>query len=398
VTPAGLPFTPPAVALTQELRWVLGRAFGPTQGPWRGALDGAEALRLAGALCLAERIGARVAPPPLLEELGREAALSLSAGRLATMARMRRLSALIPDLASLAAAEGVPVVLVKFAGLHAGGHLAEGARSASDLDLLLRRADAEHAFETLRGRGWLVSEVMTADHHLPPLLDDKGRLVELHTHLPGLAVPGTRRFAGFDALLDAGALEPAPGLGPYVHLLRRAPMVAHLVAHGLAHHGGADAYPVTRMLGDVIDLLPGRLEAGLGEAREWMSGVSAAEVEAVATLCEALENGALEGMDTVNGGRPAELLLRHVLAGALDPGYRSGLVVAHVLRPLTDEPRWWKMLKTVRRAAFPPRAQLAARMGGASRGGRLRRRLAHAAAFAGHVSRLALNAIRGHPS
>jgi hypothetical protein len=37
-------------------------------------------------------------------------------------------------------------------------------------------------------------------------------------------------------------------------------------------------------------------------------------------------------------------------------------------------------------------------MGGASRGGRLRRRLAHAAAFAGHVSRLALNAIRGHPS
>jgi hypothetical protein len=347
-------------------------------------------------LGVVERIGARVSSSLLVAELGREVACQLAVSRLRTLAGVRRLCALIPELVSLAEAAAIPIVLLKFAALHAGGWLAEGARAAGDVDVLVRERDAERAAEILIVRGFRAAEMTMADHHLPPLQDGQGRVVELHTRLPGLRRPESRRFAGFEALEAAGGLEPAPGPGRGCHLLRRDPMLAHVVAHGLAHHGGADDYPVARMLADVIDRLPGdRRASGMG-ALEWLADeVPRSDLEAVLGLCDTLEKGELDGLDAGRGSRREAALLRHVLAGSLDPGYRSSLIVGHLLRPLTDEPRWRKLLKMVRYSVFPSDAQLAARFGLPSARlvyGRLR--LAHALRLARRLPRLGGAALR----
>ena len=387
---------PPPIALTRELRWVLLRAFGPPESGFPGPVDAVRAARLATDLGVVERIGARVRSHLLVAELGREVACQLAAARLQVLAGVERLCDLLPELASAGEASAIPIVLLKFAALYAGGHLAQGSRAAGDLDVLVREGDAERATAVLIGLGFGVAETTMADHHLPPLQDGRGRVVELHTRVPGLRRPGNPRFASFEALEAAGALEPARGLGRGCHVLRRDAMVAHLVAHGLAHHGGADEYPVTRMLADVIDLLPdGCRRTGSG-AREWIADdVTPTDLEAVLGLCDALRKGDLEGI--VNGGEASRegALLRHVVAGGLDPEYRSALRVSHLLRPLTDEPRWRKFLKMVRYTAFPSDAQLAARLGLPS--ARLidrRLRMEHAGDLARRLPHLARAALR----
>lgn len=345
-------------------------------------------MTAAGDLGLVERIGARVPSSFLVSELGRDAARRLALSRLQALAPMRALCALIPELASILASVHIPFVLLKFAALHAGGYLAPGARVAGDVDILLKTADAARAAAVLAERGFFTAEATLADHHhLPPLHDRLGRVVELHTRLPGLRTPGERRFAGFEALESAGGLEPAPGLGPGGHVLRRELLAAHAVAHGLAQHGGVDAYPVTRMLADVIDVLPGERRATGLAAAPWIAAeVPPAELQALLGLCDALERGDLDGLDT----QPEGALLRHVLAGSLDADYRRSLALGHLFRAPSDEPRWRRVLKTIQALAWPTRGQLAARLGlPSARQVDRRLRLAHAAALARRVPRLA---------
>jgi len=388
--------SPPPVALTTEIRWVLLRAFGPPQAPFPDRVDGPRAAALAGDLGLVERIGARVPSSLLVTELGSDVARQLALSRLQVLARVRGLCDLIPELASAAAAAAIPIVLLKFAALHAGGYLAEGSRAASDIDILLPERDVERAAEILTSRGFFAAEAAMADHHhWPPLHDRQGRVVELHTRLPGLREPGGRRFAGFEALEAAGGLQPAPGLDSGCQLLRPDLMAAHAIAHGLAQHGGADVYPVTRALGDVIDVLPGeRRRRGIGAA-EWIAAdVPSSELDAVLGLCDALEKGDLDGLDARRETRTEGALLHHVLASSLDPDYRRSLAVDHLFHSLSDEPRWWRFLKRVQCLALPTKAQLAARLGlPSARLVTLRLRLAHAIALVRRLPWLARAAL-----
>ncbi len=388
----------PTVALTAEVRWVLLRAFGPAQAEYSDTIDGPRAAALAADLGLVERIVERVSPSRLVAELGPELARQLALSRLQAMARVRGLCDLLPELASATAAAAIPVVLLKFAALHAGGYLAEGSRAAGDVDVLVPDRDAPRAAQALIERGFFASEAKLSDHHhWPPLHDRQGRVVELHTRLPGLRPPGESRFAGFEALQRAGGLVPAPGLGPGCQLLRRDLLAAHLIAHGFAQHGGADAYPVTRALADVIDLLPGeRRTTGIGAAAEWIADdVPASELDAVLGLCDALERGDPDGLDA-RRDTPEGALFQHVLASSLDPGYRRSLAVGQLLHSLSDEPRWWRFVKTVQCLAWPTRAQLAARLGlPSARVVTLRLRLAHARALAGRLPGLARAALLG---
>jgi hypothetical protein len=381
--------------VTPEIRWVLRRAYGPPQAPVPDAVDGPRALATARDLGLVERIGARVPVPTLASELGQDVARQLALSRLQVLAGVRGLCDLIPELASAAATASIPIVLLKFAAMHAGGYLAEGSRAAGDLDVLVPEHDAARAAELLVSRGFIAAPRTLADHHhLPPLHDRQGRLVELHTRLPGLRLPGQRRFAGFKALQEAGGLVPAPELGSGCHLLRPDLMAAHAIAHGLVQHRGADVYPLTRALADVIDLLPGdRRARGIGAA-QWIAGdLPASALDAVLGLCDALEQGDLDGLEA---HEPRARLLRHVLASALDPDYRRSLAVGSLFRPLSDEPRWWRFLKTVQALALPTRAQLAARLGlPSARLVDLRLRLAHASALARRLPALARAALRG---
>jgi hypothetical protein len=367
------------------------RAFGLPQAPFPDRVDGPRAVETAVELGVVERIGARIPSELLVAELGREAAQHLAMARLQVLANVRGLRELIPELASVAAAAGIPIVLLKFAALQARGCLAEGSRAAGDVDVLLREGDAERLAEILTGHGFHAPATTLADHHLPPLLDGDGRMVELHTRLPGVRPPGSARFAGFDALEAAGGLEPAPGLGEHCFLPRRDLMAAYAVAHALAHHGGADAYPVSRMLADVIDVLPGDRRAPWINVREWIAAdVPGSAMDAVTGLCDALEKGELDGL-----AGPEEALLRHVLAGSLDPEYRRSLAVGFAMRPLTDGPRWRRFLKTVQWKAFPTKTQVAAQLGLPNvERVTLRLRLAPSIALAKRLPRLAGEALR----
>jgi hypothetical protein len=372
------------------------RAFGPPAADFHEAVDGALAFRVTRELGLVERIGARVDSTLLARELGRETARELAVYRLRALAGVQGLLELVPQLASASASASMPVVLLKLAALHATGCLLEGSRAAADIDVLVPERDAERAASILVGLGFHAEPATPANHHLPPFHDRRGRVVELHTRVLGLRDPRSRRFATFDSLVARDAVEPAPGLAPGCHVLRPELMAAHLIVHGIAHHGGSDDYPVMRTLGDVIDVLPDdRAVRGL-RAIEWISSdVDRGEVEAALSLCDALERGTVNELLVEEDSRPESLLLRHVLAGALDPGYRSGLVVDKVLRPVTDEPRWRRVLSTLRWAVFPTDAELAARLGVPDArlvDGRLRR--AHAGQLARKAPRYALAAAR----
>jgi len=380
------------VVLTAEIRWVLLRAFGPPAQVCSHRIDPARATELATDLGLVERIGARAPADLLVAELGREAARQLTAARLRAVAGVGALAELVAELAAMAASSSIPIVPLKFAGLHAGGHLLLGSRGAGDVDVLVREQDAERAAWLLGARGFQPVGMTAAEHHLPPWQDGRGRMVELHTRLPGLRVPGHARFCGFEDLESAGGLRPAPGFGDACHLLRPHPMVAHLVAHGLAHHGGADDYPVARMLADVIDVLAGDCRTLGAGAREWLDD-HVGGLEAVLGLCDRLKAGDLDGLAA--GAAPPEAgLLRHVLAGSLDADYRSRLVVGHLLHPLTDRGRWRKVMRMVRYSVFPSDADLAARFGLPS--ARLvdrRLRLVHARRLPGRMLELARAAL-----
>lgn len=358
-TLAARPAHPP-VALTAEIRWVLLRAFAPSQAAAPAHVQGAEVAALARDLGLVERIGARVPGGRLASELGRDVARELAVSRLQVLAGVNRLCHLIPELAAAAAEASVPLVFLKFAGLYVGGYLAEGSRAAADIDVLVPERDVARATQMLTARGFFESTTTLADHHhAPPLHDREGRVVELHTRLPGLRAPGQRRFAGYDTLRAAGGLEPAPGLGPGCHVLRRDLLAAHALAHGFAQHGGADVYPVTRALADVIDVLPlGHRAAGL-DAAPWVAAeLPSAKLRVLLGLCDALEQGDLDSLDD-----ECQALLQHVLASALDADYRRSMAIDHLWHAPSDEPRWWRFLKTVQCLAWPTKGQLAARLG-----------------------------------
>jgi len=348
------------------------------------------------ALGLVERIGARVPASRLVSEVGPEAARQLAASRLWVLAGVRELCSLIPALAETAASASVPIVLLKFAALHVGGYLAEGSRAAGDVDVLVREGDAERLAGVLIARGFWTAQATSADHHRPPLRDGLGRVVELHTRLPGLRRPGGRRFCGFDELASAGALDPAPGLAEGCHLLRRDPLAAHAIAHGLAHHGGADAYPLMRMLADVIDILGDDCRGRGARAREWLDDdVRPADLESALALGDALRAGRLDDLLAAPASQGEGALLRHVLASALDADYRASLVVRHFVHPLTDERRWRKLWTMVRYSVFPSDAQLAARFGLPSTHPIDRRlRLAHARRLPRRLVELARSAVR----
>jgi len=370
---------------------VLLRAFASPEVRFGEAIDGAQASAVAGALGLVERIGARVPPSTLAADLGREAARELALSRLQVMAKVGGLCDLVPELATAASNASISIVFLKFAALHAGGYVAEGSRAAGDIDVLVRERDVERAVDILAGHGFIAAGTTYAEHHLPPFLDRQGRVVELHTRLPGLREPGSRRFAGFEALERGGGLEPSSGLCDGCYRLRPGLLAAHAIAHGLAHHGGADAYPVSRALADVIDVLPrDRRTIGL-ESAQWIAeDVPAFELEAVVSLCNALEQGDLDGLVGRSEPRTECALLHHVLASSLDPDYRRSLAIGYVFDWLSDEPRWWRLLKTAQRIALPTRQQLAARLGLANaRSVDLRLRWAHTAGLVRRLPELA---------
>jgi len=360
-------FRPPPLAPTPELRWVLGRAFGPP-GDDGAPGEPTAAVELALRLDLAARIATRTPPERLGRDVGRDGARRLGLAQLGVRARSRRAALARAEILRAASAPAIPLVWLKQSALAVAGLIVEGARDTSDVDVLVPPELAASLQERLVAQGFRPLDLPGSEHQLPLLSAPSGLGIELHRHLPGLRAPGERRFAGWPALAAQGVLHPAPGGGftPDRDLLR-----AHAVAHGFLQHGATPrAYPLARMLADLHDLGSDGVDPLPARARTWLEGeLSRVEIDAISSLVTLLRRGALPGAD-----EPAGRLLSHLLAGALDDDYVASLKLVGAWAPLTDGPRWRARLGGVRAALFPTNGQLQAIYGPGRDAAALRRR------------------------
>jgi hypothetical protein len=372
--PRGIRFRPPPVEVSAELGWALARAFGPLEICVPPPADAGAALAAARRFEIAARIAARLPKERWEAELGESGATELRRERIGAVAAEVRLIEVARGVAETAGEMGVPVALLKFAALSASGAAAPGSRPACDVDLLAQAAGAAELHGELRRRGWKVSELPSGDHQMGALASPAG-VVELHLHLPGVRIAG--RSARFEDLERAALLIGGlPGWPAACRLPARDLLIGHALAHGIAQHGFAPhAYGQLKMIGDLVDL--GFAAEDEGRVREMIGAdVSAAEIAAARKLAAALAAGEDLRARLAEEEAGEILLLRHVIAGRQDDGYRAALKLG--LRPQPGDAR--RAVAAARAAwstVFLSRAQVDAIYGRPASGwGYLGRRLA----------------------
>ncbi len=258
-------------------------------------------------------------------------------------------------------------MLLKYAALRASGALVAGGRLASDVDLLVAAERAAELQEVLLGRGFTTAGLSGYEHQLPLVSHPRLGAVEVHLHLPGLRPPGGGGFARLEDLEAAGALcavAPAPGAGLAgaggLSVPTRPLLAAHALAHGLLQHGWAPAaYPPFRMVSDLVDLGLGAPEgdALLAAALPWLAAeLDPDEAWAARELCSRLAGGAWAA--TGGEAEPAERLVAHFLAGALDPLYRRSLGLRRLGGARTEGRGAAAWRRRIGKALFPTRAEV----------------------------------------
>ncbi len=393
----GVRFHPPALALGPGVRWMLLRAFGPVGADGGSAAPAAEA-QAALALCrrfeLSGRVAARQGRVRLAAELGAAVADGFARDQAAAAGGGLRIVALAERVAAAAAqlpAPGVRPVFLKLAALELSGRLAPGSREGCDLDVLVPASRAAELQQALVGAGFRASPMPRYEHQLAALESADG-VVEVHRMLLGVRVAG-KRSATAEDLDREGLLQALPPLAGHAAAVPLpAVAAAHALVHGIAQHGWTPhAYSLLKMIADLVDLgfagPDGPELAAL--AAHWIArDVAAEEVEAARRLCLALGAGAAGAAET-SGVDPAEwetspapeaVLLRHALAGRLDPGYAESLRLALFRRTPSDAPEAVRLARAVAGTIWLSRAQVDALYGPPRRrlgylGRRLRRPL-----------------------
>ena len=372
--PRPLRFRPPPLAISPEVRWMLLRAFGPAGAPFPEAVEPAAALALARRFEVSARIAARRGRQRLAAELGEAAAAGFAGDRTRAAAGGMRLMEEVRRVAGVAADLGMPLACLKFAALEGTGLLAAGSRGACDVDLLAPGERAGELWQALLAAGFRSSGVPEAEHQLPALTGPRGGVVEIHRHLPGVRLDGAAS-ASFAALDRAGLLRPLPDLPGRCAAPLPEVLAAHVLVHGLGQHGyWPSSYSLLTMVADLLDL--DEVEPGvLGDrAAAWVArDVSAAEAAAARGMIGRLA----AGEDPAGWHGPEEELLRHILAGRLDPEYAGALRLG-LFRPQPSErSRPVQLARAVLGAVFLSDAQIDAVYGPPrNRLGYLGRRLA----------------------
>jgi len=358
----GIRFRPPRVELSAELEWALARAFGPPVAPAEGqhGLDPQKALKLAHSFGLAERIGARASQELLTAELGDASAAAIreAAGRAAAMSMLAE--RVCGEVAAVGARLAVPVVFLKGAALQLAGTSVAGSRMMCDVDVLAVEEGARRLQAELMAAGCTAIEVPESDHQLRFLTHPSGFGIEVHHHIPGLRLE-SGRSATAPQLLAAKRCWRAPGMPEGCFVPDEQVLVAHLLVHGLAQHGMAPhAYPMTRMLADLQDLEGDEAmwrRFGAAGMRWVERDISRAEVAAVRALVERLGRGEAAG-EVAREESGSALLLRHLVAGIIDPSYEKSLKFRGLVAKPRDVGSLRGLATTLRRTVLPTRAQI----------------------------------------
>jgi hypothetical protein len=154
--------------------------------------------------------------------------------------RMQRLAERLQRTVHRLRDAGVPVILLKGAALGAMVDPTFSSRAMSDVDILVRGADATRAGAAILDAGWsqtsdpMLHTMLKDAHHEPPFFDPEvgGLRLELHTRM----LPDQHDFAfdEDDLWRDAGDASP-PFDGA------RLPSVEHLLLHASAHFAWSHA-------------------------------------------------------------------------------------------------------------------------------------------------------------
>ncbi len=227
-----------------------------------------------------------------------------------TLLRHRRIAALLKVVDERASDQGLAVVALKGAALHALGVYCAGERPMADIDLLVRPADAQRAAETLAALGYVPTAAIWKHQVFEPAQyaatatlpvgehADYPLKVELHTRI-------AERMPLTETVITEWIfpLHPEPGLNPY-------PSSTALLLHLLLHAAGNMCNRALRLmhLHDIARL------AAKATPSEWEQLLGAAP--APKSLWWALP--------------PLELLNR----------YQPGLVPGHVLAALRGACPW----------------------------------------------------------
>jgi hypothetical protein len=363
VRPQSFRFYPPRVELEPELRWVFLRAFGPVAKETSSPPTAEKAVALAKAFDLQPRIAARQGYERLVAELGSVAAEEIFLAQAAVKAEARRSRRTGTVIAEAAAESRLPIVFLKYSALREIGVLLEGSRPAMDVDVLAPAAGAAEFARRLQQSGYVVDDYPGSEHQLSIMVHRTLSPVEIHIVVPGVRVPGSQRSMTVEDLRAQGLVAPVEA-GPGECLLpERFILVAHAIAHGIAQHGVSPAaYPMTRMLADLIDLgVCGREEGSLVDrAYPFISrAVSHEEARAVEALCGRLFRAELEADEERTGeARPEDRLLQHVVAGILEPDYEDALRLTVHRRGLSDRSFPVSLAQRLWRMVFKTRAEL----------------------------------------
>ncbi|HYL04889.1 MAG TPA: hypothetical protein VE075_02555, partial [Thermoanaerobaculia bacterium] len=196
--------------------------------------------------------------------------------------------------------------------------------------------------------------------HQLAALESPGGIVEVHRMLPGVRVVG-KRSATAEDLAREGLLHPLTALGGRAAAPVPAVAAAHALVHGIAQHGWTPhANSLLKMVADLVDLGfagPDGEELARRAAAWTARDLAAGEVEAARRLCVALAAGdGLEGWEESRA--PEAVLLRHALAGRLDPGYQRVLRLALFRRQPSDAPEVVRLARAVAATVWLSRAQV----------------------------------------
>jgi hypothetical protein len=163
-----------------------------------------------------------------------------------TAARHARIEELLRLIDARAGVEGICVVALKGAELHAMGLYAPGERPMADVDLLVRAGDKERTTRMLESLGfhesfsnWKHSVFTRGDHTAPCSLGehaDNYLKIELHERIREALPLDTADVSEW-----VFPTQPRPGLNPY-------PSRAALMSHLLLHAAGAMADRSLRLL------------------------------------------------------------------------------------------------------------------------------------------------------
>ncbi|MFQ5527089.1 MAG: nucleotidyltransferase family protein [Thermoanaerobaculia bacterium] len=323
---------PPEAHLTVELDWVLRAAFSASRLRRSGELDAATAWKIAETHALCERIGARRRADELPDEL--DALFRRAHARAAAVVLLYEKTA--GEVAEIAARVDAPIAFLKGLALILSGVVPAGARSFSDIDVLVPQNRADELFAELERHEFAASPAEATEQHLPELRPPGGGSLEIHFALRGIEIePGEP--ARFETLLDTGALEGFAGFPGTGYLPIRSLMTAHALVHGFQQHLlRPSSYPLFRMVADLIDLAP--------EERHWTEverlwhptiehAVSRNSFEAAARLCAALRAG---HPPEASEQPRVRLLFDHLVVGASDRAYSRSLRRAYLRQRLGE--------------------------------------------------------------